>query len=177
MFFCPVWMVCTDCGAKIYNHRGKAGNAHDWAGRPNGKRRPDRDKYNGSRYDLGKQRYDNYCTTHLIRTAAASSPAGQGTLKQPVISLGIEKPLFVKAGFLKPMIHVGGNHKLVFVFCQIQKIVLNTFGSAPVTIYIDIPAPAGPKFFRRFVRVKSAGIHIVKPVCLLKIGKIPLSPS
>lgn len=65
-------MFCADCGAKMYNHRGKAGNAHDWAGRPNGKRRPDRDEYNCSRYDLGKQRYDNYCTTHLIRTAVVN---------------------------------------------------------------------------------------------------------
>lgn len=30
-------MFCADCGAKMYNHRGKAGNARDWAGRPNGK--------------------------------------------------------------------------------------------------------------------------------------------
>ena len=65
-------MFCADCGAKMYNHRGKAGNAHDWAGRPNGKRRPDRDEYNCSRYDLGKQRYDNYCTTHLIRTSVVN---------------------------------------------------------------------------------------------------------
>lgn len=65
-------MFCADCGAKMYNHRGKAGNARDWAGRPNGKKRPDRDEYNCSRYDLGKQRYDNYCTTHLIRTAVVN---------------------------------------------------------------------------------------------------------
>jgi len=38
-------MFCADCGAKMYNHRGKAGKARDWAGRPNGKRRPDRDEY------------------------------------------------------------------------------------------------------------------------------------
>ena len=28
-------VYCADCGAKMYNHRGKAGNARDWAGRPN----------------------------------------------------------------------------------------------------------------------------------------------
>lgn len=65
-------MFCADCGAKMYNHRGKAGKARDWAGRPNGKRRPDRDEYNCSRYDLGNQRYDTYCTTHLIRTAVVN---------------------------------------------------------------------------------------------------------
>ena len=65
-------MFCADCGAKMYNHRGKAGNACDWAGRPNGKKRPDRDEYNCSRYDLGNQHYDKYCTTHLIRTAVVN---------------------------------------------------------------------------------------------------------
>lgn len=65
-------MFCADCGAKMYNHRGKAGKARDWSGRPNGKRRPDRDEYNCSRYDLGNQRYDTYCTTHLIRTVVVN---------------------------------------------------------------------------------------------------------
>ena len=65
-------VFCADCGAKMYNHRGKAGKARDWAGRPNGKRRPDRDEYNCSRYDLGNQRYDTYCTTHLIRTVVVN---------------------------------------------------------------------------------------------------------
>ena len=65
-------MFCADCGAKMYNHRGKAGKARDWVGRPNGKRRPDRDEYNCSRYDLGNQRYDTYCTTHLIRTVVVN---------------------------------------------------------------------------------------------------------
>ena len=65
-------MFCADCGAKMYNHRGKAGNARDWAGRPTGKKRPDRDEYNCSRYDLGNQHYNRYCTTHLIRTAVVN---------------------------------------------------------------------------------------------------------
>ena len=59
-------MFCADCGAKMYNHRGGAGLARDWAGRPNGRKRPERDEYNCSRYDLGNQHYDRYCTTHLI---------------------------------------------------------------------------------------------------------------
>ena len=65
-------MFCADCGAKMYNHRGKAGNARDWAGRPTGKKRPDRDEYNCSRYYLGNQHCDDYCTTHLIRTAVVN---------------------------------------------------------------------------------------------------------
>ena len=65
-------MFCADCGAKMYNHRGGAGIARDWAGRPNGRKRPERDEYNCSRYDLGNQHYDKYCTTHLIRTAVVN---------------------------------------------------------------------------------------------------------
>lgn len=51
-------MFCADCGAKMYNHRGGAGLARDWAGRPNGRKRPERDEYNCSRYDLGNQHYN-----------------------------------------------------------------------------------------------------------------------
>ena len=65
-------MFCADCGAKMYNHRGGAGLARDWAGRPNGRKRPERDEYNCSRYDLGNQHYNRYCTTHLIRTAVVN---------------------------------------------------------------------------------------------------------
>ena len=66
-------MFCADCGAKMYNHRGGAGLARDWAGRPNGRKRPERDEYNCSRYDLGNQHYNRYCTTHLIRTAVVNA--------------------------------------------------------------------------------------------------------
>ena len=62
-------MYCADCGAKMYNHRGSAGQARDWQGRPNGKRRPDRDEYNCSTYSLSKQKYQPTCTQHYIRTA------------------------------------------------------------------------------------------------------------
>ena len=61
-------MYCADCGAKMYNHRGSAGQARDWQGRPNGKRRPDRDEYHCSAYDLSRQKYHPTCTLHYIRT-------------------------------------------------------------------------------------------------------------
>lgn len=61
-------MYCADCGAKMYNHRGGAGMARDWNGNSNGKRRPDRDEYNCSTYNLGKQNYKSVCTQHYIRT-------------------------------------------------------------------------------------------------------------
>lgn len=61
-------MYCADCGAKMYNHRGGAGLARDWNGKPNGKRRPDRDEYNCSSYNLGSQNFKSKCTQHYIRT-------------------------------------------------------------------------------------------------------------
>ena len=62
-------MFCADCGAKMYNHRGGAGQARDWQGRPNGKRRPDRDEYHCSTYDHSRARFSTACSQHFIRTA------------------------------------------------------------------------------------------------------------
>ncbi len=62
-------IFCADCGAKMYNHRGGAGQSRDWQGRPNGKRRPDRDEYHCSTYDHGRARFSTTCSQHFIRTA------------------------------------------------------------------------------------------------------------
>ena len=62
-------MFCADCGAKMYNHRGSAGQARDWQGRPNGKRRPDRDEYNCSTYNNSRASFSTVCSQHFIRTA------------------------------------------------------------------------------------------------------------
>ena len=61
-------LYCADCGAKMYNHRGGAGRARNWKGELNGKRRPDRDEYNRSTYNLSRQNYDKQCSQHYIRT-------------------------------------------------------------------------------------------------------------
>lgn len=61
-------LYCADCGAKMYNHRGGAGKARNWKGELNGKRRPDRDEYNCSTYNLSRQSYDKQCSQHYIRT-------------------------------------------------------------------------------------------------------------
>ena len=61
-------LYCADCGAKMYNHRGGAGRARNWKGELNGKRRPDRDEYNCSIYNLSRQNYDKQCSQHYIRT-------------------------------------------------------------------------------------------------------------
>ena len=61
-------LYCADCGAKMYNHRGGAGRARNWKGELNGKRRPDRDEYNCSTYNLSRQSYGKQCSQHYIRT-------------------------------------------------------------------------------------------------------------
>lgn len=61
-------LYCADCGAKMYNHRGGAGRARNWKGELNGKRRPDRNEYNCSTYNLSRQSYDKQCSQHYIRT-------------------------------------------------------------------------------------------------------------
>ena len=61
-------LYCANCGAKMYNHRGGAGRARNWKGELNGKRRPDRDEYNCSTYNLSRQSYDKQCSQHYIRT-------------------------------------------------------------------------------------------------------------
>ena len=65
-------LYCADCGAKMYNHRGGAGRARNWKGELNGKRRPDRDEYNCSTYNLSRQSYDKQCSQHYIRTEVVS---------------------------------------------------------------------------------------------------------
>lgn len=62
-------IYCADCGAKMYNHRGKGGWARDWHKNLTGERRPDRDEYNCSTYNLARQNFHATCSQHDIRTA------------------------------------------------------------------------------------------------------------
>lgn len=62
-------IYCADCGAKMYNHRGKGGWARDWHKNLTGERRPDRDEYNCSTYNLARQNFHATCSQHYIRTA------------------------------------------------------------------------------------------------------------
>lgn len=41
--------------------------------------------------------------------------ARYGTLPQPKVPLGIEKPLLVKPGSLKTMVHICGQHKIILI--------------------------------------------------------------
>lgn len=61
-------VYCADCGAKMYNHRGKAGFKRDWLGRKTDKRRPPKDEYICSTYNLAKGNFEEKCSSHYIRS-------------------------------------------------------------------------------------------------------------
>ena len=41
-------------------------------------------------------------------------------LKQPIIALSVEQPLFVKARLLETVIHIGGNYKIVLALQKLK---------------------------------------------------------
>ncbi|UJD01360.1 recombinase family protein [Streptococcus oralis] len=61
-------VFCADCGAKMYNHRGKAGFKRDWLGRKTDKRRPLKDEYICSTYNLARGNFEEKCSSHYIRS-------------------------------------------------------------------------------------------------------------
>ena len=61
-------VYCADCGAKMYNHRGKAGFKRDWLGRKTDKRRPPKDEYICSTYNLARGNFEEKCSSHYIRS-------------------------------------------------------------------------------------------------------------
>ena len=61
-------VFCADCGARMYNHRGKCGVARDLLGRPNGKPRGKSDTYLCSTHNNGRQTFQVKCSLHYIRT-------------------------------------------------------------------------------------------------------------
>ena len=61
-------VFCADCGAKMYNHRGKAGFKRDWLGRKTDKRRPPKDEYICSTYNLARGNFEEKCSSHYIRS-------------------------------------------------------------------------------------------------------------
>lgn len=61
-------VYCADCGAKMYNHRGKAGYKRDWLGRKTDKRRSPKDEYICSKYNLARTNFQKECSSHYIRS-------------------------------------------------------------------------------------------------------------
>ncbi|WP_348774243.1 zinc ribbon domain-containing protein [Fusobacterium necrophorum] len=53
-------VYCADCGAKMYNRRGKAGFKRDWLGRKTDKRPPLKDEYIFIYHDIQGEKTKDY---------------------------------------------------------------------------------------------------------------------
>ena len=93
-------------------------------------------------------------------------------LEQAVIALRVEQPLLVKAGFLEAMIDVCCQHEIIFLFYKIKKLTVDRKRCIHISINIDISAPVSPVLFQSIVRIKAAGIHIMKIILFCKVRKI-----
>jgi DNA invertase Pin-like site-specific DNA recombinase len=61
-------MFCADCGAKMYNHRKMCTQRKDVYTQGKTHKRGPEDTYNCSRYMIGKQNYEDVCTSHRVQT-------------------------------------------------------------------------------------------------------------
>ncbi len=80
--------------------------------------------------------------------------------------------VFVEPCFLKTVVYVGCQHKVVLVFHKRKQTLIHRLGCILIAIDINVPAPVRPVFLHGGVRVKAAGIHIRKAVFAGKIGEI-----
>ena len=102
--------------------------------------------------------------------------AGLAALEKPVIALRVEQAALVKSRFLKAVVNIGCDNKIVFVGNQLQKIIVDRFGGIHIAVDVDIPAPIRPMLLRCGKRIKAAGIHITDTVLCRKIGKVLFKP-
>ena len=61
-------MFCADCGAKMFNHRTGGYEKKDKDGNPTGKYTNAQDNYHCSTYSLSRNKFENKCTQHHVRT-------------------------------------------------------------------------------------------------------------
>ena len=95
-------------------------------------------------------------------------------LEQTVIALCVKQPFFIKTRFLKTVVHIGREYKIIFFgYEPVQRIVNGPWGIF-ITVDLDIPAPVRPVLFRSGISIKAAGIHIMKTVLCFKITEIPV---
>jgi len=102
--------------------------------------------------------------------------AWYAALKQSVVALCIEQPLFVKSRFLKAMVYVGRDDEVVFIRHQLQQILINRPWRAQIAADVNVPAPIGPMLLRGRKGIKTAGVHIPEIVFFREIGKVLLEP-
>ena len=97
---------------------------------------------------------------------------GLGALPQAVVPLGVKQAALVKSGFLKAVVHIGGQHKIIFIRYQLQQVLVHRLGRIAVAVEENKPAPVGPMLLQGGKWIKSPGIHIVEIVFFLEVRKI-----
>lgn len=85
-------------------------------------------------------------------------------LEQPVVSLRVEQAVLVKSGFLKAVIHIRCQNKGILVLHKRKQFFIDGLRRIQITVDVNRTAPIGPVFFKRCIRVKPTGVHVVKIV-------------
>ena len=76
------------------------------------------------------------------------------------------------SGYLKAVVNVCGDDKIVLVPHQLQKVIVDQFGGIHIAVDVDVSAPIRPMLLRRGKRIKATGVHIVEAVFFLKVRKV-----
>lgn len=84
--------------------------------------------------------------------------------------------VFVEPCFLKTVVYVGCQHKVVLVFHKRKQTLIHRLGCILIAVDVNIAAPVCPVFLHGGVGVKATGVHIRKSVLAGKIGEIFLEP-
>lgn len=92
-------------------------------------------------------------------------------LKKSIVALHI-KSGSCQILLLKAVVNVCCDDKIVFVFDEFQQIAVNVEQRVAATIYENCAASKRPKFLKRFVWIKSAGIYIGKSVARNEVSEI-----
>ena len=102
--------------------------------------------------------------------------AGFCALEQAVITLGIEQPFLVEPGFLKAMVHIGGQDEIVLIFHNLIQIIIGGLRRVHVAVDPDVSAPVSPEFFLCFIGIETAGIHVPETVLPAEITEVFVKP-
>lgn len=74
------------------------------------------------------------------------------------------------------MVNICCDYKIVLICHEFQQFLINRLWCILIAIHKNVSAPICPIFLQGLVRIKSARIHILKPVFLAKIRKIFFKP-
>ena len=68
-------------------------------------------------------------------------------LKKPIITLRTKQPLLIESRFLKTLVYIRCQHKIIFLSCQFIQSVVYLFRCIHISVDINITAPVCPVFF------------------------------